>query len=185
MLRRAPKARCDPVAMLLRLPPLGLLAALLVACGSSSLAGATAQRDLAPPGANAAAGGVRLRAVGHFSQPLFVTSPPADRRRLMVVEQGGRIRVVRAGHVLSRPFLDVRSKIVSGGEQGLLGLAFAPDYARSGLLYVYYTGRDGRENVVEYQVDNLDLTRSGTNPGITPSAGVLGPVGASLHLNRC
>ena len=88
------------------------------------------------------AGGVRLVRVGSFDNPLYVTAPPGDRRRVMVVEQGGVIRVLRGGKRLSRPFLDISSRVTAGGEQGLLGLAFAPDYASSGRFYVYYTDRD-------------------------------------------
>lgn len=82
---------------------------------------------------------------------MYVAQPRGERRRLFVVEQGGRIRVVRDGRVLSRPFLDISSQVVSGGEQGLLGLAFAPDYARSGRFYVNYTDRAGDTRIVEYR----------------------------------
>ena len=108
-------------------------------------------------------GAVRLAKVGEFASPLFVTSPPGDRRRIFVVEQGGRIRVVRAGRVLSRPFLDVSARIVSGGEQGLLGLAFAPDYARSRRFYVNYTNRSGDTRVVEYRARRSNPDRA--DPG--------------------
>ncbi len=74
----------------------------------------------------------------------------------MVVEQGGRIMVVRGGRTLSKPFLDIRSRVTSGGEQGLLGLAFAPDYASSGRFYVYYTRKDGKEQVAEYRRASAD-----------------------------
>jgi glucose/arabinose dehydrogenase len=70
---------------------------------------------------------------------------------LFVVEQGGRIRVVRGGRVLRAPFLDISSRVVSGGEQGLLGLAFAPDYGRSGRFYVNYTDVNGDTRIVEYR----------------------------------
>ena len=96
-------------------------------------------------------GPLRLAKVGDFASPLFVTAPRGDRRRVFVVEQGGRIRVVRGGRVLPRPFLDVSAQIVSGGEQGLLGLAFAPDYARSRRFYVNFTNRSGDTRVVEYR----------------------------------
>ena len=56
---------------------------------------------------------------------------------------------MRDGRRLARPFLDLRSRVLAGGEQGLLSLAFAPDYATSGRFYVYYTGRDARQRVVE------------------------------------
>jgi glucose/arabinose dehydrogenase len=126
-----------------RPPALAVLAAfaLLAACGSAPAGDATVARST----------GVKLTKVGAFSSPDYVAQPPGDRRRLFVVEQGGRIRVVRDGHVLSRPFLELSSQVVSGGEQGLLGLAFAPDYARSGRFYVDYTDRNGDTRVVEYR----------------------------------
>jgi glucose/arabinose dehydrogenase len=101
--------------------------------------------------ARTAAAGVRLTKVGTFSSPDYVTHAPGDRRRLFVVEQGGKVRVVRDGRVLRAPFLDISSQAVGGGEQGLLGLAFAPDYARSGRLYVDYTDRNGDTRIVEYR----------------------------------
>ena len=60
------------------------------------------------------------------STPVFVTQAPGEPRRFYVVEQGGTIRVVENGRVRATPFLDIRSRVVAGGEQGLLGLAFAP-----------------------------------------------------------
>ena len=110
------------------------------------------ERTTREPGASASQSGrVRLASVGRFDAPLYVTAPPRDRRRIFVVEQGGRIRVVRGGRVLRRPFLDVSRLVVSGGEQGLLGLAFAPDYATSRRLYIHYTNRSGDTRVVEYR----------------------------------
>ena len=85
------------------------------------------------------------------SDPLYVTAPPGDRARVFVVEQGGTIRIVRGGQKLDKPFLDVSDIISSGGERGLLSLAFAPDYARAGLFYVYYTDPDGDARIVEYK----------------------------------
>src|SRR4051812_49068034 len=137
------------------LPVLLTTSALLLACGG----------DDTPAGAQpatAAAGGVRLVEVGSFDQPLYVTSPPGDRRRLFVVEQGGRIRIVRGGRTLAQPFLDLRGQVTAGGEQGLLGLAFAPDYATSGLFYVYFTGRDQREHLVEFRRSGADRADAGS-----------------------
>jgi glucose/arabinose dehydrogenase len=119
----------------------------LAACGAGQPSGQAT---------TASAAGVKLVGIGKFDQPLYVASPPADRRRVMVVEQPGRIMVVRDGKRLSRPFLDIRSKVLSGGEQGLLGLAFAPDYAKSGRFYVYYTRRDGRQSVSEFRRSSSD-----------------------------
>jgi glucose/arabinose dehydrogenase len=106
---------------------------------------------LSPPPAQVARPGLRLKRIGTFSNPTFLTAPPGDRSRLFVVEQGGRVMIVRNGKKLSQPFLNVSGDISDGGERGLLSLAFAPDYARSGLFYVYYTARDGSLRIVEYQ----------------------------------
>ncbi len=95
--------------------------------------------------------GTRLVGVGQFDSPVYVTAPPGDRRRVFVVEQEGTIRVVRGGKRLSRPFLDIRSLVTAGGEQGLLSMAFAPDYERTRRLYVNYTDRSGVQRVVEYR----------------------------------
>jgi glucose/arabinose dehydrogenase len=110
----------------------------------------------AAAGQAAQARGVRLAAVGRFDAPLYVTSPPGDERRVFVVEQGGRVMVVRGGRTLSRPFLDITSQVRSGREQGLLSVAFAPDYAETRRFYVYFTGQDGRQNVVEYRAASAD-----------------------------
>src|SRR5215210_5986691 len=149
-----------------------VVAVALAACGSDGAtdraAGSTADP---PPAANTTSAetpattttaaqarqaqarrGVRLVRVAGFSAPVYVTSPPGDRRRLMVVEQAGRIMVVRGGRKLPTPFLDIRSRIAAGGEQGLLSVAFPPDYARSGRFYVYYTGGGGADNrIVEFR----------------------------------
>jgi glucose/arabinose dehydrogenase len=100
--------------------------------------------------------GVRLVEVGRFDAPLFVTSAPGDRRRLYVVEQGGRVMVVRDGRTLRRPFLDLRTRVLAGGEQGLLSIAFAPDFPRSRRFYVYFTGRDAQQYVVEGRAATAD-----------------------------
>jgi glucose/arabinose dehydrogenase len=90
-----------------------------------------------------AAGAATLEQVGTFASPTYVTGPPGDPSRLFVVERPGTVRVLRDGAALERPFLDVSGRIVAGGEEGLLSLAFAPDYASSGLFYVYFTDRAG------------------------------------------
>jgi glucose/arabinose dehydrogenase len=113
--------------------------------GGSAASGSTAE------GTQSAGRGVRLVKLGDFASPLYVTAQPGDRRRLFVVEQPGRIVVVRAGRRLAQPFLDIRSKVTAGGEQGLLSMAFAPDYAQTGRFYVYYTERSGQEAIWEYR----------------------------------
>jgi glucose/arabinose dehydrogenase len=101
------------------------------------------------PSAEQARRSVRLKRIGTFDSPLYVTSPPGDTKRLFVVGQNGRIWVLINGKRARRPFLDISDLIVSGGEQGLLSMAFAPDYARSGRFYVDYTDRNGNTRVQE------------------------------------
>jgi glucose/arabinose dehydrogenase len=143
---------------------------LLAGCGgcgngtASRPGGAAAKRATAPtaPAAASAARGVRLKRVGTFSSPVFATAPPADKHRLFVVEQAGRIRVLRDGHELSTPFLDISSKVLSGGERGLLSMAFAPDYKSSGRFYVYFTGRGGDIHIQEYRRSSADRAAAGS-----------------------
>ncbi|MDP9135132.1 MAG: PQQ-dependent sugar dehydrogenase [Actinomycetota bacterium] len=113
-------------------------------------------------GATEAVGRVHLVRVGHFRVPVHVTAPPEDPSRVMVVERGGRIRVVRDGEVQRRPFLDIRRRVRASDEQGLLSLAFAPDYADSGLFYLYFTDRAGDQRVVEYRRRNADRAAVGS-----------------------
>jgi glucose/arabinose dehydrogenase len=87
----------------------------------------------------------RLVASG-FNAPVAFVQDPGDRLVQYVVEQGGMIRVLRAAVVQPAPFLDLRQQVTAGGEQGLLGLAFAPDYATSGRFYVDFT--DLASNIV-------------------------------------
>jgi glucose/arabinose dehydrogenase len=151
---------------------LALCVVALAACGSGSdSATATTPNGARPPAATTpapapaktAATGVRLVQVGRFDQPLYVTAPPGDRRRIFVVEQGGAIRVVRDGHKLAQPFLDVSGLVVSGGEQGLLGLAFPPDYATSRRFYVYYTASGtGANTLAEYRASSADRAQPGS-----------------------
>lgn len=78
-----------------------------------------------------------------FTRPLFVTFAPGDSTRLFVVEQDGLIRVIDDGTVVEEPFLDLTANVETGGnEQGLLGLAFHPDYADNGRFYVNYAAHN-------------------------------------------
>ncbi|HET6229569.1 MAG TPA: PQQ-dependent sugar dehydrogenase [Longimicrobiaceae bacterium] len=95
-----------------------------------------------------------LRLVGVASgleSPLYLTAPAGD-ARLFVVEQPGRIRIVENGALLPTPFLDITDRVSSGGERGLLSVAFHPRYASNGLLYVDYTDRNGDTRVERYHV---------------------------------
>jgi glucose/arabinose dehydrogenase len=70
--------------------------------------------------------------------------------RLFVVEQAGRIKIVEPDGTVSGTFLDITGRVRSGGEEGLLGLAFAPDYASSGRFFVYYTRPDGNNQLSSF-----------------------------------
>lgn len=75
---------------------------------------------------------------GTFALPIYATAPIGD-ARLFVVEQGGMIRIVDANRAqLPTPFLDIHTRVLANGEQGLLGMAFSPNYATNGEFYVYY-----------------------------------------------
>ena len=89
--------------------------------------------------------------VGRFVQPVYVASPPGDAHRLVVVERAGRIVVVRNGRKLRRPFIDLRGEVSTEAEQGLLSVAFAPDYATSGRFYVDFTDRGGDIQIQEFR----------------------------------
>jgi glucose/arabinose dehydrogenase len=107
---------------------------------------------LAVPGAGGSAARLRLVPVASgFSAPVYVTAPRGEPGRLYVVEQGGLIRVVEKGKIRAQPFLDVRRLISSGGERGLLSVAFHPSYAKNRRFYVDYTDRNGDTRVVEYR----------------------------------
>ena len=109
--------------------------------------------------AGPASAAVSLEPVGSFDGPVHVAAPPEDHTRLMVVEQGGTIQVVRGGRVQPRPFLDISDRVLSGGERGLLSVAFPPDYAASRYFYVYYTDQDGDIRIEEYRrsKDSADI----------------------------
>src|SRR4051812_10083867 len=102
----------------------------------SALGAALVAIALAAPPASAA---LHLSSIGTFEQPVYVTAPPADPHRVYVVEQAGKIIEVRDGVKQSPAFLDITGDVEFGGEQGLLSMAFAPDYATSKRYYVYYT----------------------------------------------
>jgi glucose/arabinose dehydrogenase len=85
-----------------------------------------------------------------------VTNAGDGSGRLFVVEQAGRIRVVKDGTLVEKPFLDITGRIASGGERGLLGLAFHPDYPTDPRFFVNYTDRDGNTVVSSFTVSGTD-----------------------------
>jgi glucose/arabinose dehydrogenase len=91
--------------------------------------------------------------VSGMSSPVYVASVPSQTSKLYVVEQVGRIRVLVDGKVRPGPFLDIRSKVRAGGEQGLLSMAFHPNYKSNHKFYVNYTDTNGDTRVIEYTSD--------------------------------
>ncbi len=95
-----------------------------------------------------------------YDRPLFLTHAPGDTTRLFIVEQDGAIKIIKNGVQLATPFIDLDPIVLSSGnEQGLLGLAFHPDYANNGFFYVNYTRNgDGATIVAKYAVSvNPDI----------------------------
>jgi glucose/arabinose dehydrogenase len=95
-----------------------------------------------------AAAKVKLKRIGRFHNPVYVTVAP-DVPGLFVVEQPGRVKLVQGKR--RRTFLNIAGQVISGGEQGLLSIAFPPDFATSRLFYAYFTNRAGDNEVDEFQ----------------------------------
>jgi len=122
-----------------------LLALALPACGSADERAQGTAEAPARPG-----DGIALKKVGDFDQPVYVTGAPGFPQLLFVVEQPGRVIVLSGGRKRGA-FLDLRSRVGYGGEQGLLSLAFPPDYAQSRRFYAYYTDNAGNIRVDEFK----------------------------------
>jgi glucose/arabinose dehydrogenase len=129
-----------------------LPAAVLIA--ATCPAAMTTASAAANQGAHQSASGGKqaiLRKIATFNDPTYVTGAPGFPRLLFVSDRGGRVAVVRDGHKLSRPFLDISHRVREATiEQGLLGLAFPPDYAQSGHFYVQYTDQNDDLQIDEY-----------------------------------
>lgn len=162
-----PRSSRRPPTAALRRAAAGVAAALVAAACSD---GATV-----PPG-NGDDGGdgggdvsIALREVATgLESPTYLTSPPGD-ERIFVLEQTGTVRLLRDGELQEEPYLDVSEAVTAGGEQGLLGLAFHPDFRQNGRLYLDFTiagGTGGDTRVVEYTVDptadRVDPTQADT-----------------------
>ncbi len=140
-----PRSRTPWLATLSLIAVLGLA----VACAS----GEAAPEPAAADHTSAAAASFRLsRVKTGLGDAIGVYHAPGQANRLYLVQQSGTIRVLQRGKLVGTPFLDISGDVKSGGEQGLLGLAFHPDYARNGRFYVYYTNSSGdQQQVVEYR----------------------------------
>jgi glucose/arabinose dehydrogenase len=141
----------------------GACAAPVQPSGSGSPSGAPASSppasspppaSLAPPSPSSGPVGqapklLLEQVAGGFREPVDIAWRADDPSSVFVVEQGGRIRIVRDGALVDTPFLDISGIVTAGGEQGLLGLAFHP-LATDRRFFVYYTARDGDQVVASY-----------------------------------
>ena len=119
----------------------------------------------------AAGARLRLHHVGDFKAPTYAAGAPGDRRRLFVVEREGRVRVVRDGRVLARPFLDIHRQVSTfWPEAGMFSIAFAPGYARTGRFYLDYSDSNGDVRVREFRRATRDRAdpRSGRDVLVVP-----------------
>lgn len=95
------------------------------------------------------------RIVSGLDRPVFVTAPADDAERIFILEQRGKILIVKNGVLLPEPFLDIESLVTSGSffdERGMLGLAFHPDYISNGRFFVHYTGAADSTTIARYKV---------------------------------
>ena len=128
--------------------PRGLLLGLLLCCsaGAAETGGRITEPevDLVPV------------VVKGLQSPLYLTHAGDGSGQLFVVEQPGMIRVIAQGILQDKPFLDISNRVLSGGERGLLGLAFHPNHRRNGRFFVNYTRRDdGATVLAEYRRQGL------------------------------
>ncbi len=129
-----------------------MLLALVAACGSDP--GGPSPAPDSTVGLERIASGLAF--------PLFLTGPASDPSRLFVVEKGGRIRILRNDSLLPGAFLDLSASVSTGGEQGLLGLAFHPQYTQNRVFVVHYTDLQGDTRISTF--------RASANPEVADAA---------------
>ena len=139
----------------------------LTACGGGSVSITTGSPSPPPsqPPLPAPLDSISLMPVASgLSSPVDLQAANDNSGRLFVVEQAGTIRILQAGSLLARPFLDIRSRVNFGGEMGLLGVAFHPAYAQNGRFYVNYVRRLGtgqiQSVIAEYRVSAADTNQA-------------------------
>ncbi|MEK9502650.1 PQQ-dependent sugar dehydrogenase [Gemmatimonadota bacterium DH-20] len=130
-----------------RWTPVLLLLALL-ACGDDPTTPADPDPDPDPDPQPRADLAVEV-VVPYLDAAIFLTSPPGDDRSF-IVDQGGQLRIVEGGELQPTPWLDISGGIASGGERGLLGLAFDPAFASNGRFFLNFTNPEGDTRVVRY-----------------------------------
>jgi glucose/arabinose dehydrogenase len=120
----------------------------LTACGSGQAARPVTTAQVAAKGKS-----LRLLRVASFDEPTYATGVPGDPSRLFVLQRSGKVMLVLNGRKRAQPFLDITSSVYEGGgdEQGLLGIAFPADYAKTGLFYVDHTIANNDIQIVQYR----------------------------------
>ncbi len=118
--------------------------------GGSNGSGTTSGADTSPV--------IRIELLASgFISPVHLTHAGDGSGRIFVIEQSGRIKIIKGSTVVPDPFLDITSRVRSGGERGLLSAAFPPDYVNKRYFYVYYTRKpDGASIVARYHADPAD-----------------------------
>jgi glucose/arabinose dehydrogenase len=156
-----------PGTRLLALPLLFLLALLLPACGTAkSMTGAASGSGATTEAAGT--GKLALKKIGSFEHPVYIAGAPGFPKLLFVVEQEGRVAVLKNGKRLAKPFLDIRDEVgYDGAERGLLSIAFPPDYAQTGRFYVYYVDDGGSIRIDEMHRASEVTAASGARNVIT------------------
>ena len=132
------------------------LSLLLAACGGSGDNGGFGGGTTPPPAPSTS---LRLQPVtAALTAPVFMTAAPNELARLFVVEQGGLIRILDSLNGVPRatPFLDIRGLITTGGERGLLGMTFDPEYTTNRRFYIFYTNGSGALVVARYPGKRLE-----------------------------
>ncbi len=128
----------------------GSLTFAVVACASSNDdSGGERGQTAADGAARPAATGVRLLRVGSFDEPTYLAAPPGDRSRRFVTERAGRVVMLRNGR--RSTFLDIAARVQTGGESGLLSMAFHPDYSRNRRYFVYYVDNAGAIVIAQFR----------------------------------
>ena len=111
---------------------------------------------------------IALQRIARLQRPVYLTQPPGNSSHLFVVEKNGKVRVLVNDHLEPRAFLDIRGAVKSNGkgdEQGMLSIAFPPDYAATGFFYVAYTDHRDGLRIAEYRRSEADPLRADPDSG--------------------
>ncbi|MEZ6073755.1 MAG: DUF4214 domain-containing protein [Pirellulales bacterium] len=143
-----------------------------------------------------ATGAVRTRRIATgLAEPLYATVAPGDNSRLFIMQKNGQVRILdqRTGAILDTPYIDIGSRISTEGQDGLLGMAFHPNYASNGQVFLYYLDHNRNSQVSRFQVTgNPNVADAGTEtyvlgfpqPGDIHAAGWIGfsPIDNYLYI---